>query len=311
MLDQQLARACTPPVVMQDLPIGVDPLGADAWAWQEIFAPGVSVGAPPDIFNTQGQDWGLQPFVPYKLRAANYQPFSRILRAAMRHSAALRIDHVMGLFRLFWIPAGAEKKSGTYVRYRSDEMLAILALESARAGAFVVGEDLGTVEDGVREALDERGVLSYKVMWFEKEAPETYPAHALAAITTHDLPTIAGLWTGADLREQEEMGLKPNVEGTKESRESLKCVSGTDEDSPISEVILRAHEALATAPSAVIVAGMEDALGLEKRPNLPGTLCDQRPNWSMPLPKPLEEIEENALVARLVEAIQSTRSVKK
>jgi 4-alpha-glucanotransferase len=128
LLDRQLADVCTQPMIMQDLPIGVDPAGADAWAWQHIFAPDVSVGAPPDLFNTQGQDWGLQPFVPYKLRAACYEPFIRILRGAMRHSAGLRIDHVMGLFRLFWIPNGAEKKRGTYVRYRADELLAILAL---------------------------------------------------------------------------------------------------------------------------------------------------------------------------------------
>jgi 4-alpha-glucanotransferase len=307
LLDQQLAAVCTQPVIMQDLPIGVDPAGADAWAWQDIFAPGVSVGAPPDRFNTQGQDWGLQPFVPHKLRAANYQPFASILRAAMRHSAALRIDHAMGLFRLFWIPTGAEKRSGTYVRYRHDELLAILALESVRARAFVVGEDLGTVEEGVREALAGRGVLSYKVMWFEKDPPETYPSGALAAITTHDLPTIAGLWTGADLREQQQMGLEPNVEGTKETRESLKRIAGVDEDTPLTDVILRAHEALAKAPSAVVIAGMEDALAVEQRPNLPGTRCDRRANWSMPLPKLLEEIQTDSFVDRLAAAIKTAR----
>lgn len=308
LLDRQLAAACTQPVIMQDLPIGVDPTGADAWAWQEIFAQGASVGAPPDRFNTQGQDWGLQPFVPHKLRAAHYEPFVKILRAAMRHSAGLRIDHVMGLFRLYWIPSGAEKQHGTYVRYRADEMLAILALESVRAGAFVVGEDLGTVEEGVREALEARGVLSYKVMWFEKDAPEKYSEQALAAITTHDLPTVAGLWTGADLREQQERGLKPNVEGTKETREELKRLTASDEDSPVTDVIPRAHEALAKAPSAVIIAGMEDALAIEKRPNLPGTFSDQRPNWSMPLPKSLEEIEQDPFVDRLAKCIASSRS---
>lgn len=307
-LDRQLAAACTRPVIMQDLPIGVDPAGADAWAWQEIFAQGASVGAPPDRFNTQGQDWGLQPFVPHKLRAAHYEPFVKILRAAMRHSTGLRIDHVMGLFRLYWIPCGAEKRHGTYVRYQADEMLAILALESVRAGAFVVGEDLGTVEEGVREALGDRGVLSYKVMWFEKEAPEKYSQQALAAITTHDLPTIAGLWTGADLREQQERGLQPNVEGTRESRAELKRLTASDEDTPLTDVILRAHEALAKAPSAVIIAGMEDALAIERRPNLPGTLSDQRPNWSMPLPKLLEEIERDPIVDRMAKGIASARS---
>jgi 4-alpha-glucanotransferase len=308
LLDQQLARACTPPVIMQDLPIGVDPCGADAWAWQDIFASGVSVGAPPDAFNTQGQDWGLQPFVPHKLRSVEYEPFARILRAAMRYSTALRIDHVMGLFRLFWIPLGAERKNGAYVRYRAHELLAILALESARAGAFVVGEDLGTVEEGVREKLAERGVLSYKVMWFEKDRPATYPQRALAAVTTHDLPTIAGLWTGADLQEQRQRGLKPNVEGTEETREILKRVSNSDEGTALPDVILRAQEALAGAPSAVVIASMEDALHVERRPNLPGTLCDERPNWSMPLPKSLEEIERDEFVARLAGVMDAGRT---
>ena len=214
---------------------------------------------------------------------------------------------MIGLFRLFWIPTGAEKQSGTYVRYRHDELLAILALESVRARAFVVGEDLGTVEEGVREALAGRGVLSYKVMWFEKDPPETYPYGALAAITTHDLPTIAGLWTGADLREQQQMGLEPNVEGTKESRESLKRIARVNEDTPLTDVIIRAHEALAKAPSAVVIAGMEDALAVEQRPNLPGTLCDRRANWSMPLPKSLEEIQKDSFVDRFAAAIKAAR----
>ena len=159
LLEQQLANVSSTPLIMQDLPIGVDPDGADAWVWQDLFAQGVSVGAPPDSFNTQGQDWNLQPFIPHKLRAANYEPFIQIIRTAMRHSAALRMDHVMGLFRLFWIPSGIEKKSGTYVHYRYDELLSLVALESVRAKAFVVGEDLGTVEDSVRETLSLRGVL--------------------------------------------------------------------------------------------------------------------------------------------------------
>jgi 4-alpha-glucanotransferase len=307
-LEQQFAKVCTRPVLMQDLPIGVDPAGADAWAWQDIFAQNVSVGAPPDIFNTQGQDWGLQPFIPYKLRMANYEPFIKTVRANMRHSTGLRIDHVMGLFRLFWIPVGAEKRSGTYVRYRYEELLALLALESVRAGAFVVGEDLGTVEDGVREALAARGVLSYKVMWFEEEPPATYQTNALAAITTHDLPTVAGLWTGADLAEQQALGLKPNVEGTKESRENLKRIAGLTEESPIEDVVLHAYKALAKAPSVVIIAALEDALKLEKRPNLPGTLPDKRANWSMPLPESLDELQHDPYMRKLAEVIRTTRA---
>ena len=221
LLDDQLRRASADLPLMYDLPIGVDPGGADAWAWQDVLAQGVSVGAPPDVYNTQGQDWGLPPFVPHKLRAAGYEPFVQTIRAALRHAGALRIDHVMGLFRLFWIPWGFGPKRGAFVRYRPDEMLAILALESHRAGAYVVGEDLGTVEDGVREQLLAHSVLSYRLLWFEDEPPASYPRTAMVAATTHDLPTIAGLWSGTDLADQHRLGLKPSDEAVKEMRDRL------------------------------------------------------------------------------------------
>ena len=200
LLDVQLARASGHLALMQDLPIGVDPDGADAWAWQDWLATGVAVGAPPDEFNTQGQNWGLPPFIPHKLRKAGYEPFVQTIRAAFRHGGGLRIDHVMGMFRLFWIPEGQPAVNGAYVRYNADEMLAIVALESERAESYVVGEDLGTVEEGVREKLADHGILSYRLLWFEKERPTEYPKEALVAVTTHDLPTVAGLWTGEDLK---------------------------------------------------------------------------------------------------------------
>ena len=209
LIDEQLGRASAEIRVMHDLPIGVDPGGADAWAWQDVLAQGCSVGAPPDLYNTQGQDWGLPPFIPHKLRACGYEPVVKTLRAVLRHAGALRIDHVMGLFRLFWIPHGMGPQHGTFVRYKAEELLAIVALESHRAGAFVVGEDLGTVEMGVREQLAERNVLSYRLLWFETTPPRDYPPLAMVAVTTHDLPTIAGLWSGEDLTAQEAIGLKP------------------------------------------------------------------------------------------------------
>ncbi len=157
--------------LMQDLPIGVDPDGADAWAWQDVLSSGAAVGAPPDEFNTQGQNWGLPPFIPHKLRARGYQPFIQTIRAAFRNGGGLRIDHVMGLFRLFWIPHGMAAGKGTYVRYNPDEMLSIVALESERARAYVVGEDLGTVEKEAREKLAQYRVMSYRLLWFEKKDP--------------------------------------------------------------------------------------------------------------------------------------------
>jgi len=194
--------------IMQDLPVGVDPEGADAWAWQGVLAEGVTFGAPPDPFAAGGQDWGLPPFIPHQLRAACYEPFIQTIRAVLRHAGALRVDHVMGLFRLFWIPKGAPAAEGAYVRYPVDDLLGILALESHRAKAIVVGEDLGTVESGVREKLAACNVLSSRVLWFESDPPARYPRRAMASITTHDLPTIAGLWTGSDVRAQQQAGLQ-------------------------------------------------------------------------------------------------------
>ena len=207
LLDGQLARCAEPLAIMQDLPVGVDPEGADAWVWQDVLAERVTFGAPPDPFAAGGQDWGLPPFIPHQLRSAGYEPFIQTIRAALRHAGALRVDHVMGLFRLFWIPQGAPASEGTYVRYPADDLLGILALESHRAKAIVVGEDLGTVEEGVREKLAAYNVLSSRVLWFESDLPAKYPRRAMASVTTHDLPTIAGLWTGSDVRAQQEAGL--------------------------------------------------------------------------------------------------------
>jgi 4-alpha-glucanotransferase len=299
ILDLQLAKCAEPLELMQDLPIGVDPDGADAWAWQDIFAPKIGVGAPPDEFNTQGQSWGLPPFVPWKLRAAGYEPFIQTLRGAFRHGGGLRIDHVMGLFRLFWIPNGMSAAQGAYVRYNADEMLAIVALESERAKAYVVGEDLGTVEPGAREKLSNHKILSYRLLWFEKERPETYPKEALAAVTTHDLPTIAGQWTGGDLQEQRELNMKPNEESTAEINERLSAMAGLDSDSSIEDVITGAYELLAKAPARIVTAALEDAAAVKERPNMPATNCDQHPNWSIALPRPIEELMESELPRKI------------
>jgi 4-alpha-glucanotransferase len=301
LLDEQLAKAATEISLMQDLPIGVDPNGADAWAWQEVFAEGFSVGSPPDEYNAQGQDWGLPPFIPSKLRAAGYEPFIQTLRGALRHAGGLRIDHVMGLFRLFWIPQGAGPSAGAYVRYPEHELLAILALESERSKAYIVGEDLGTVEEGVRKQLAESRILSYRLLWFESEPPPRYPERALAAVTTHDLPTVAGLWSGADLKAQRELGLEPNEEGTLKISERLSAMTGISDDTPIEEVITRTYELLAQAPSAIITATLEDALAVEERPNIPGTT---ETSWSRGLPESLETLESAPLARAIAERLR-------
>lgn len=291
-LDVQLARAACEIRLMTDLPVGFHPDGADAWAWQDVLAHGVSVGAPPDAFNVLGQDWGLPPFVPHKLRGAGYGPFVQTIRAALCHAGGLRIDHIMGLFRLFWIPWGAKPAEGAYVRYPAEDLLAIVALESHRAQAIIAGEDLGTVEDGVRAKLASRRILSYRVLWFENDRPARYPRQALAAVTTHDLPTIAGLWTGSDLAELRAVGVKTNDEGTRLMRDRLAAMAGLTEAADPGEVVVRAHRLLAEAPSVLVTATLEDALAVPERPNIPGTTTE-RPNWSLALPVPLETLESH------------------
>lgn len=304
LIDEQLARSTQSLAVMQDLPIGVDPGGADAWAWQDVFAKGVSVGAPPDQFNTGGQDWGLPPFIPWKLRRAGYEPFIQTIRSTLRHAGGLRIDHVLGLFRLYWVPHGNPAAQGAYVRYPSDELLSLVALESHRARAFVVGEDLGTVEDGVSENLHRSGILSYRVFWFENEPPSTYPELALSAISTHDLPTIAGMWTKSDIEAQRRIGLKPDEEATEQSRRQMIDLAGVCPDASIQQAVIRMHESLATAPSRVVTAQLDDALGIRERPNMPATMNDKWPNWSVALPCTLEEIQENRTVDRVAACLR-------
>jgi 4-alpha-glucanotransferase len=306
-LAAQLRRASEATSVMADLAIGVDAGGADAWLWQETFASSMRVGAPPDEFNTQGQDWGLPPWDPWRLRAAGYRPFIETIRAGLGHGGALRFDHVMGLFRLYWIPAGRSPTEGTYVRYPYWDLLNILALEADRAGGYIVGEDLGTVEDHVRRELAERRVLSYRLLWFEPGPPATWPPRALGSVTTHDLPTVAGVWSGSDLRAQEDLGLKPNKEGAAAMRDRLRRWTGVSTDAPAEEVVRGAYRSLSEAPCSVLTATLDDAVVVEERPNFPGTV-DEWPNWRIALPRPLEDIEASPLAADLA-AVLSRRTL--
>jgi 4-alpha-glucanotransferase len=293
-LDLQFTAATGDMTVIQDLPIGVAGGGADAWAWQEILAEGATVGAPPDAFNSQGQDWGSPPLNPWRLRDADYEPFIQSIRATMAGAGGLRIDHVMGLFRLWWVPSGGSAAEGAYVRYPSDDLLDIVALESSRARALVVGEDLGTVEDGVREAMAEHGILSYRLLWFEDDAPAEWPAAAMAAITTHDLPTVAGLWTGADVEEQRENATGTDEELARGRTSLLAHLPKLADDAPVETAVEEAHRRLAEAPSLLLSATLDDAVGEKRRPNMPGTT--DRPNWSLPLPVPVEDLPGHPLV---------------
>ncbi|GAA5144099.1 4-alpha-glucanotransferase [Nocardioides marinquilinus] len=309
LLAEQLREATGDLTVIQDLPIGVSGGGADAWARQDVLAIGATVGAPPDALNTVGQDWSSPPFVPWRLQAADYEPFVQSVRATIAGAGGLRIDHVMGLFRLWWIPEGSAATDGCYVRYPSDDLLDIVCLESHRAGAVVVGEDLGTVEDGVREALAERGILGYRVLWFEDDEPETWPAGSLAAVTTHDLPTVPGLVTGSDVDDvlaASDMTPDDVRAGRASMLEQLARAGATPADG-VDAAVAKVYARLGGAPSLLLALAIEDALGQERRPNVPGTDHTQRDNWSLPLPVPVDRLEEAPGPAAVVAAVTAHR----
>lgn len=303
LLDRQLEAASESLTLMQDLPIGVEPGGADAWAWQDLLAEGVGVGAPPDDFNPDGQDWGIPPFIPWRLRAAGYAPFVETLRALLAHGSWARIDHVMGLFRLFWIPKEVSSAEGGYVRYPSEDLLGILALEADRAGAVIVGEDLGTVEEGVREELASRNILSYRLLWFEDAPPQSWPESGMAAVTTHDLPTVAGIWSGAELEAQHSVGIDPDQEALGALRARLEAVVGSGSEVGAEEAIEAVYRRLGHARCRLLSATLDDAMAVEERPNMPGVAS--WPNWRIALPRPIETLENAALPSGIAEALSA------
>lgn len=302
--DRQLAAASRPLRRIADMPIGFDPSGFDAWEWQDLLASEASIGVPPDRFNADGQDWGMPPFLPHRLRSAGYAPFIETVRAQLRHAGGLRIDHVLGLFRLWCIPAGADPMRGAYVRQPTDELLEIVAIESERAAAVVVGEDLGTVPVGVRGELRRRRVLSTRLALFERRPPEAWPRQAFAGVSTHDLPTIAGLWSGADLDDQAAAGIIPDPRETARLRRRLLRAAGVDSTTDASQLAVTLHRRIAQAPPMLVAATLEDALGVAERPNVPGTVPPQRDNWSLALPLPIEELRSHPGVVELVDGLR-------
>jgi 4-alpha-glucanotransferase len=302
-LDEQLRRAAESSVrLVADLPVGFDPGGFDAWDWQAEVAAGAAVGAPPDRFNPIGQAWGLPPFIPHRLRAAGYRPFIETVRAALRHAGGLRIDHVLGLFRMWWVPNGAIPADGAYVRYPVDELLAILAIESERSDAIVIGEDLGTVGAGVRRTLRAGGIMSTRLAYFERRL-DAIPHLAQASVTTHDLPTVAGAWSGRDTAELAAAGIPFSKAAEAGLRRRLAAVSGMPAAAPSADVILAVHAAVAASPAALVTATLEDALGVVERTNVPGTSPPQRVNWSLALPAPVEQLRTHPLADALARTL--------
>ncbi|MFO7961582.1 MAG: 4-alpha-glucanotransferase [Nitriliruptoraceae bacterium] len=307
LLDEQLRAAGAAAPLMRDLPIGVDPEGADAWEWQNVLATDTTVGAPPDELGPEGQDWLVPAFVPWKLRQAAYRPFIETLRSAFRHTAALRIDHVLGLFRLFWIPP-AGPRSGTYVSQDRKALLDILALEAHRAGAYVVGEDLGTVMDGVREELVGRGMLRYRVLWFEDQEPAHWDRRGLGSISTHDLPSVGGLWTRTELEVLRELGAHVDEERIERMRSDLARRADIPDQASVEEACVGAARLLGGAGCDVVVAQLEDALGTTHRINVPGTDTTQRPdNWCIPLPVLLDDLPTHPTARRVAGVLRAAR----
>ncbi len=280
----------------RDLAVGAAPDGGEIAAEPELFLQGASVGAPPDPFAEGGQVWGLPPPNPLAMARSGYAAFSALLRANMRHAGALRIDHVMALARLFVVPEGAPALAGAYLAYPLDDLLGQLALESQRAKCLVVGEDLGTVPEGLREKLAAANVLSYRVLWFERWGEEfapasAYPRKAVACASTHDLPTLAGWWSGADIAEKAALGLIADAAAEKDRRRADKqrrvkalaaenlAPAGAGLDAPLDGALATAiHAFIKKTPAALAMMQIDDLLGERNAVNLPGT-DRERPNW--------------------------------
>ena len=332
-LDEQLTAAQSTAVqsgmslgVMHDLAVGVDPNGADAWALQNVLALGVSVGAPPDEYNQLGQDWSQPPWRPDQLIAQGYEPFRALVNAVLRHAGGVRIDHVIGLFRLWWIPDGVAPTQGTYVRYDHEALIGIVALEAHRAGAVVVGEDLGTVEPWVRHYLQDRGILGTSILWFELDRDGSggpLPArwwreYCLSSVTTHDLPPTAGYLAGEHVRIRQELDLltRPADEELADDRAAqsawlseLRASGLLGEEATVQEVVAALYAYLGRTPSRLLAMALPDAVGDLRAQNQPGT-TNEYPNWRVKLSGPdgremlLEDVFDDPRAAVLAEVMR-------
>ena len=323
---QQTARRAGMSIgVITDLAVGTHPGGADAWAWQDVIVPGISVGAPPDEFNQLGQNWTLPPWHPGWLAAQAGRPLAELIAACTRGSGGLRVDHVMGLARLWWIPAGMSPDLGTYVRYDHELMGGVLAAEAARAGAVAIGEDLGTVEPWLRKYLAERRVLGTSMLWFERRAdgtprrPGGWRRGCLAMVGTHDMPPAAAFLTGEQVTIRAELGLlsRPEAEEREAAqaelagwlamlaREGLLPLAGAPSPQEFTAAL---YGFLTRTPAVLIGVSLADAAGERRPQNMPGTV-DEYPNWRIPLtgadgqPVLLDDLPAHAGVRAVAQAV--------
>ncbi|MBV8423913.1 MAG: 4-alpha-glucanotransferase, partial [Candidatus Eremiobacteraeota bacterium] len=334
-------RAAGMPIgLYRDLAVGVEPNSAEVWSDRESYCLGVCVGAPPDPMNLLGQNWGFAPFDPQTLRARAYAPYIALLRANMRHAGALRIDHVMGLMRLFCIPAGAPSSDGTYVGYHFDEMLGILALESRRHRCMIVGEDLGTVPEGFRARLEAAGILGCRLLYFEREAdgkfrpPERYDEQAVASTGTHDLAPLAGFWAGSDLLERSRLHFFPDAERAAaafderaharklllsvllahkflgmDDATSLEHALDSASNQLVFSLVLAAYQLLGRSKARLLLVQLEDAFLLREQVNTPGTF-DEVPNWRRRLPLTVDAFREDDRLRQLLQVVDASRAAR-
>jgi 4-alpha-glucanotransferase len=311
-----------------DYAVGVNPAGSETWSEQRVYRLDAAVGAPPDALALKGQDWGVPPQDPLALASDAYRPFRALIAANLRHFGALRIDHVMALFRQWWVPRGFSSTQGGYVHYPLDDLMSVLALESGHHECLVVGEDLGTVPDEVRSALGRYGIYRYKVLLFEKQhdgrfrAPHDYERRSVASVTTHDLPTLRGYWEGRDLEIRDALALYPNDEirrlvHEERDRDRSALLAALHDaaldpataapDRPYSEPLaIAVQEFLASSRSALAVVQIEDLIATRDPVNVPGT-SDEYPNWQRKLGANIDELFERESVARVLSAVARAR----
>ncbi len=307
--DQQLREAATHHNLYRDLALGCAFDGGEIAEAPQQFADGVSIGAPPDPFSRAGQVWNLPPFSPLALAAGNYAPMRTILAANMRHAAALRIDHILGFARQFWVPRGSEGRHGAYVRFPMDALIAVTAIESQRSRCLIVGEDLGTIPDGLREKLAAAHIFSYRVLWFERDGssfkpPEAYPAHALTCLASHDLPTYAGWRAARDIAISEELGQLSEDEARRRRAERNDEIRHLDEIAGATAAAV--HGFVARTPSQVMLVQADDLAGESEPLNVPGT-DTERPNWRRRLTGTIDDMMEEPLARSIIDAVKKER----
>ena len=319
---QRAARDAGMPIgIVSDLAVGADGSGSQTWSHQDEMLLGLSIGAPPDLLNGLGQSWGLAAFSPRAMRASGFGPWIDMLRAAFAHAGGIRIDHVLGLTRMWLVPEGADAIDGAYLRYPFDNLLRLVALESWRHRAIVIGEDLGTVPEGLPERLSAAGLLGIRVLWFERrwnddgqpfKGPSEWSGGAQAVTTTHDLPTTAGWWAGRDIDWRARLDLlgdgvdEPDERRTRDRERELLWrafheagVANGPLPPPDAAPIVEALRFVGATPAPLAIAPLEDALGIVEQPNLPGTI-DTHPNWRLRMPAPVETLlDDPAVAARL------------